>query len=65
MLRIVAALSFRRLVQEVRPVRQVGLREVMCDLVIQRVVHVLGFLSVRPEEERRNGLRVPRDRESA
>ncbi|RIL02197.1 MAG: hypothetical protein DCC71_16635 [Proteobacteria bacterium] len=59
LLRIAAAIAFGRTVFEVREVRQVGLREVMLDLVGQRLVGVLGFLSVRPEQEqerrRRNG----------
>ena len=50
-LRFMAAVVFIRAVREVRPVRQVGLREVMYDLVGQRVIHVLGFLSVIPEAE--------------
>ncbi len=50
-LRSIAAVVFIRAVREVRPVRQVGLREVMYDLVGQRVIHVLGFLSVIPETE--------------
>lgn len=50
-LRLIAAAVFIRTVQEVRPVRQVGLREVVYDLVGQRVIHVLGFLSVIPEVE--------------
>lgn len=50
-LRFLAAVVFIRAVREVRPVRQVGLREVMYDLVGQRVIHVLGFLSVIPEAE--------------
>jgi MFS family permease len=49
--RFVAAVVFIRAVREVRPVRQVGLREVVYDLVGQRVIHVLGFLSVIPEAE--------------
>lgn len=52
-LRLTAALIFRRGVHEVRQVRQVGLREVMYDLVGQQVIQVLGLLSVRPEEETR------------
>jgi MFS family permease len=51
-LRGLAALAFRRLVREVRPVRQVGLREVVLDVVGQRLVGVLGFFSVKPELER-------------
>ena len=50
-LRLGMALLFPRVVQEVRQVRQVGLREVAYDLVGQRVIHVLGFLSVKPELE--------------
>lgn len=50
-LRALAALAFRRLVREVRPVRQFGLREVVLDLVGQRLVGVLGFFSVKPELE--------------
>jgi MFS family permease len=49
--RVAAAIGLHRLVREVRAVRQVGLREVMLDLVGQRLVAVLGFLSVRPEVE--------------
>lgn len=48
-LRLVTALLFPRVVQEVRQVRQAGLREVMYDLVGQRVVHVPGFFSSKPE----------------
>lgn len=50
-LRSIAAVVFVRAVREVRPVRQVGLREVVYDLVGQRVIHVLGFHSVIPEAE--------------
>ena len=46
-----AAAVFIRAVREVRPVGQVGLREVVYDLVGQRVIHVLGFHSVIPEAE--------------
>jgi MFS family permease len=50
-LRMVAMLAFQNAVREVRPVRPVGLREVVLDLVGQRLVGLLGFLSVRPEQE--------------
>jgi hypothetical protein len=56
-LRGLAALAFHRFVREVRPVRQVGLREVVLDLVGQRLVGVLGFFSVRPEVEARGRVR--------
>jgi hypothetical protein len=46
-LRFVVAFAFRHFVREVRPVRQIGLREVVYDLVGQRVVQVLGLLTVR------------------
>jgi hypothetical protein len=36
-----------------RPLQQTHLREVILDLVGQRLVGVLGFFSVRPEVERR------------
>jgi MFS family permease len=51
LLRLAAALAFRRWVREVREVRQSGLREVILDMVGVRLVAVLGLLSVRPEEE--------------
>ena len=41
------------MVREVRAVRNVGLREVMFDLIGQSFVAVLGFFSVRPEEEKK------------
>jgi hypothetical protein len=50
-LRFAAAVAFRRFVREVRPVRQVGLREAVLDSFGQRMVQVLGFFSVRPEIE--------------
>jgi MFS family permease len=42
-LRALAALAFHRFVREVRPVRQLALREIVLDLVGQRLVSVLGF----------------------
>jgi len=50
-LRAAAALALRRFVREVRPVRDLGLREVILDLVGQRLVGVLGLFSVKPEVE--------------
>jgi MFS family permease len=50
-LRLFAGLMFRRGVREVRPIRQIGLREVVFDMTLQSVLQVLGSLSVRPEEE--------------
>jgi MFS family permease len=44
---------FERVVREVRPIHQVGLREVVLDLVGMRLIQVLGFFSVRPRRERR------------
>ena len=66
-LRLAAALAFRRLVREVRTVRQVGLREVMLDLAEQGVVQVLGLFSVAPERElgRRRRRRRRRERKQA
>jgi MFS family permease len=49
--RLAFALCFRLSVREVREVRQVGLRQVVLDLVGQRLVQVVGFFQ-RPEEER-------------
>ena len=49
--RLVAALTFRRFVREVRSVRQIGLREVVLDLAEEQLVQVLGLFSVRPERE--------------
>jgi MFS family permease len=51
-LRLVAAFAFHRLVREVRALRPVGLREAMLDGVGQRLVALLGWLSVEPEIER-------------
>jgi len=50
-LRLVSWVGFSRWVREVRPVPQGSLREVVLDLVSQRLVVVLGFLSVSPERE--------------
>jgi MFS family permease len=50
-LRLAAALAFHSLVREVRAVRPVGLREAVLDLVGQRLVALLGMLSVEPEIE--------------
>jgi MFS family permease len=50
-LRFAVAAAFAESVREVREVRQVGLRQVVLDLVGQRLVQVLGFFQ-RPEEER-------------
>jgi hypothetical protein len=44
---------FERVVREVRPIHQVGLREVVLDLAGMRLIQVLGFFSVRPRRERR------------
>jgi MFS family permease len=55
-----AAVVFDRLVREVRPIHQVGLREVLRDLAGQRVIQVLGYFSVRPERERRTGAKRER-----
>jgi MFS family permease len=52
-LRFVVAFAFRRFVREVRPVHQVGLHEVVYDLVGQRVVQVIGLLTVRLVAARR------------
>jgi MFS family permease len=60
--RLLAAAVFHGLVREVRSVRQVGAREVFYDLVGQRMVGVIGFFGVRPEQElppRRRGRRPP------
>jgi MFS family permease len=51
-------IGLARFVREVRTVPQASLREVVLDLVGQRLVLVLGFLSVRPERE--EGRRKPR-----
>jgi len=59
-LRLTAALLFPRAVHEVRSVRQSGLREVIYDLVGQRVIHVLGFFSVKPELEAKRPTRAIR-----
>jgi MFS family permease len=53
-LRFVVAFAFRALVREVRPVRQIGLREVMYDVVGQRVVQVLGLFTALLDEEERS-----------
>jgi MFS family permease len=50
-LRLAAAAAFHSLVREVRAVRPVGLREAVLDLVGQRLVALLGMLSVDPELE--------------
>jgi predicted MFS family arabinose efflux permease len=50
-LRLVASVTFRYFVREVRPARRVGLREVMLDLAEEGLVQVLGFFSVAPERE--------------
>jgi len=42
LLRFGSALVFRRLVREVRPVRQVGLREVLYELAGERIVQLFG-----------------------
>ena len=52
--RCLATVLFGALVREVRPVHQVGLREVMHDLVGQRVIQVMGYFSVNPEQERKD-----------
>lgn len=57
--RLASWIAFERLVSEVREVRQIGLREVMLDLLGQCVVAVLGYFSVRPEQERRRDGRPP------
>jgi len=44
---------FERSVREVRPITQVGLRQVMLDLAGMRLIQVLGYFSVRPRRERR------------
>jgi len=44
--------SFERSVREVRPIHQVGLRQVMRDLAGMRLIQVLGYFSVRPGRER-------------
>ncbi len=50
-LRLLSWILFETMVREVRAVRSFGLREVMLDILGQSVVAVLGFFSVRPEEE--------------
>ena len=52
-LRLLSWILFESMVREVRAVRNVGLREVMLDLIGQSFVAVLGFFSVRPEEEKK------------
>jgi hypothetical protein len=64
-LRLLAALAFHRLVREVRAVRPVGLREAVLDLVGQRLVALLGMLSVEPEIERGDRPSDPRRLRSA
>jgi MFS family permease len=49
LLRLAMAVVFRMVVHEVRPIRQTGLREVLYDLMGQRVIQVLGLLSGPPE----------------
>jgi len=56
-LRLASWIAFESFVREVRSVRQVGLREVVLDFVGQRLVAVLGFFSVRPEQEQGRRLR--------
>jgi MFS family permease len=50
-LRLLAAVLFVSLVREVRSVREVGVRDVFFDLMGQRMVQVIGFFNVRPEQE--------------
>jgi hypothetical protein len=52
-LRVAAALAFRRLVREVRPVPEAALREVAIDLVGPRLADVLGQLAARSAPRRR------------
>ena len=58
-LRCLSAALFERSVREVRAVHQVGLREVVLDFVGLRLVHVLGYFSVKPEAERRSARGAP------
>lgn len=51
LLRVVSWIVLTRFVREVRPEPQSSLREVVLDVVGQRLVLVLGYLSVRPEQE--------------
>jgi MFS family permease len=44
-LRTISVLIFHRFVKEVRAVRQIGLREVVFDLMRQRVIQILGYSS--------------------
>jgi hypothetical protein len=60
-LRLAAATTFRRFVREVRPVRQVGLREVVLDPLGQ-LLEVIGFFSVKPEKEQKRPAAHPRRR---
>jgi len=64
LLRLVSWLAMQRLVREVRTVRQVGLREVMFDMVGERLVAVLGYFSVKPEQEQRRKQRRSADVDS-
>jgi MFS family permease len=50
-LRLASGLALRHVVHEVRPIRRVGLRELVLDLLSQRLVAVLGMFSVAPERE--------------
>jgi hypothetical protein len=50
--RCLAAAAFEATVREVRPTHQVGLREVVLDLVGQRLIQVLGYFPVRPQQGR-------------
>jgi hypothetical protein len=43
--RCLATALFDAAVREVRPIRQIGMRQVMHDLVGQRVIQVLGYFS--------------------
>lgn len=51
--RCLATAVSERYVREVRPIHQVGLRQVMRDLAGMRLIQVLGYFSVRPRRERR------------
>lgn len=63
-LRVLGWVALARFVREVRAQPQSSLREVVLDVVGQRLVLVLGYFSVRPEQERRGRSRErgPRDR---
>jgi MFS family permease len=49
-LRAAGSILFARAVREVRPVSQAGLRQVIYDLVGQRVIHVLGLVPDDPDD---------------